>query len=88
MAWLLCYLVEHNYYKKYLVISRKGERRTHAEAAGIAKGAIDAGPAWLLRKRAFLTRIELPPKVERIWRKTIATPGKTEPNYLPRYALG
>jgi hypothetical protein len=88
MARLLCYLVEHNYEKRFLVKARKEDRRTHAEAAGIAKEAIDAGLAWLLRKRVFLTRIELPPTLERIWRKTIATPGKIEPNYLPRFALG
>jgi hypothetical protein len=62
------------------VKARKEEKWTHAEAAGIGKGAIDAGLVWLMRKRVFLARIELPPKVERIWRKTIATPGKTEPN--------
>jgi hypothetical protein len=70
------------------VKARKGERRTHAEAAGIGKGAIDAGLAWLLRKRVFLTRIELPPKAERVWRKTIATSETIRPNYLPRFALG
>jgi hypothetical protein len=88
MARLLCYLVEHNYHKKYLVKAKTEDRRTPAEAAGIGKVAIDAGLAWLLRKRVFLTRIELSPKVERIWRKIVATPGKTEPNYLPRFALG
>jgi hypothetical protein len=87
MSRLLCYLVEHNYYKKYRIKAGKSDRRTHAEAAGIDTRAIREGLAGFMTERVFLSRVELPPTLERIWKKDFRTPGKSTGEYLPRFAL-
>lgn len=87
MARLLCYIVYHNYRKKYLIKAPVSDHRLHAEAAGIAKGLVTACLASMLKERAFLSRLQLPPTLERIWLKSYATPGKAKPEYLPQYAL-
>jgi transposase-like protein len=87
MGRFLCYVVQHNFRKKYLIKAPVSDRRVHAEAAGIAKDLVTAGFDSMLKERAFLSRLQLPPTLERIWRKAYPTPGKEKPDYLPRYAL-
>jgi hypothetical protein len=40
-----------------------------------------------MTERVFLSRVELPPTLERIWKKDFRTPGKSTGEYLPRFAL-
>jgi transposase-like protein len=87
MGRFLCYVVQHNYRKRYLIKAPASDRRVHAEAAGIAKGLVTAGFDSMLTERAFLSRLQLPPTLERIWRKAYPTPGKALSDYLPQYAL-
>ncbi len=87
MERLLCYLVQHNWRKRYLIKARVADARVHGEAAGIEAGLIRAAMASMLRERVFLSRIALPKTLERIWRKDFRTPGKEKSDYLPRYAL-
>lgn len=88
MARLACYLVEHNYRKRFLIKARVGENKVHGEIAGIPRGRIAEGLATLFRDREFLSRKRLPPTLERIWRKEFPTPLKGKADYLPRFALG
>lgn len=87
LARLLCYLVQHNYRKRFLIKAPVWDERCHAEAAGIGKELVRLGLESMLTRRAFLSRLRLPPTLERIWRKGYPTPGKESPDYLPRYAL-
>jgi hypothetical protein len=87
MGRFLCYIVQHNYRKKYLIKAPVSDHRLHAEVAGIAKAAVSECFESMLKERAFLSRLQLPPTLERIWRKAYPTPGKAMPDYLPRYAL-
>jgi hypothetical protein len=87
MARLLCYIVQHNYRKRYLIKSPIGDHRVHGEVAGIARSFIDDGLKSMLRERAFLSRLQLPPSLDRIWRKGFVTPGKPNPDRLPNYAF-
>jgi hypothetical protein len=88
MERFLCYVVQHNYRKKYLIKAPASDHRLHAEVAGIAKGPVAECFDSMLKERAFLSRLQLPPTLERIWRKTYPTPGKSKPDYLPQFALG
>jgi transposase-like protein len=87
LSRLACYLVEHNYRKRYLVKAPVGDLRTHAEAAGIGRERIDEALAGMYSRRAFLTRTSLSPTLERIWRKSSPTPLKAGKDYLPAFAL-
>ena len=88
MSRLLCYVVQHNYRKKYLIKAPVNDTRVHGEAAGIDDSSIRSGLASMMKDRVFLSRIRLPPTLERIWKKAYPTPGKTKPDYLPLFALG
>jgi hypothetical protein len=87
MGRFLCYVVQHNYRKKYLIKAPVSDRRVHAEASGIAKDLVMSGFDSMLKERAFLSRLQLSPTLERIWRKAYPTPRKEKPDYLPWYAL-
>ena len=88
MSRLACYLVHHNYRKKYLIKAPVGDRRVHAEAAGIDGMRVKWALKKMFTRRVFLTRIQLPGTLERIWKKSYPTPLKTKPEYLPAFALG
>ena len=88
MSRLACYLVQHNYRKKFLIKAPVAEDRVHGEIAGIPRSTIAPGLAAMFTKREFLTRVRLPPGLERIWRKAFVTPLKSTAEYLPRFALG
>lgn len=88
MSRLACYLVEHNYRKRFLIKSPAGDDRVHGEVAGIGRGRIEEGLAGLFRSRAFLSRVTLPETLKKIWLKSYPTPLKDKPNYLPAFALG
>jgi hypothetical protein len=87
MARLACYLVQHNYRKRFLIKAPVGEEQVHAEVAGIPKSSIDRELACMFEDREFLTRNMLPPALEKIWRKAFPTPLKRTKDYLPRFAV-
>ena len=88
MARLACYLVEHNYRKRYLIKAKVEEDRVHAEVAGISRKRIDLEVAAMFKSREFLTRLQLPPTLKRIWTKGFSTPLKEKCDYLPKFAYG
>lgn len=88
MARLVCYVVEHNYRKRYLIKARIGEDQSHGEAAGIPRRQIDLGVSAMFKDREFLTRLRLPPILERIWSKGFLTPLKEKGDSIPKFAYG
>jgi transposase-like protein len=87
MSRLALYLVNHNYRKRFRIRAPVSDRRVHGEVAGIERTRIDAGLDDMFRIRAFLSRMQLPTTLERIWRKALPTPLRASPDYLPRFAL-
>jgi len=88
MARLACYVVEHNYRKRYLIKARVGEDRVHAEVAGVPGERIRRELEAMFTTREFLTRIQLPPALERIWKKGFPTPLSARMDVIPGYAYG
>ncbi|MBL8967963.1 MAG: hypothetical protein JNG85_13225, partial [Spirochaetaceae bacterium] len=87
MARLACYLVHHNYRKRFLIKARVEDGRVHGEVAGIDRGRIDGALVGMFERRVFLSRIKLPATLEKIWRKAFVTPLKMRPEHLPRFAF-
>ena len=85
---LICYLVHHNYWKRYLIKARPSDTRTHGTCAGIPPDEQRRGILSLFSQRAFLSREDwlFSPTLRRIWLKQDPTPGKQKPDYLPRFA--
>lgn len=88
MSRLVCYLVEHNYLKRYLIKAPVGDGRVHGEVAGIPRELIDRSLEEMFTRRAFLSLTRLPVNLERIWKKLYVTPLKAKADYLPAFALG
>lgn len=86
MSRLFCYLVHHNYQKRYRVRGPVDQDAVHAEKAGIPRNRIERGLEWMFRRRAFLSRMKLTECQRRIWMKGYPTPLKTMAEYLPKYA--
>lgn len=87
MERLLCYIVHHNYCKRYRIKAKVEDQRVHAEVAGIDRLGIDRDISAMFKKRVFLSRIKLPVTLERIWKKGYVTPLKAKAEYLPAYAM-
>jgi len=87
MARLVCYLVHHNYWKRFLIKARIEDERVHGEVAGIDRRHIDEALAAMFERRFFLSRIKLPATLAKIWKKAFMTPLKARAEYLPRYAF-
>ena len=85
MSRLWCYLIHHNYLKRYRIGGRVKENWVHGEEAGIPRSKIVEGLAEMFSRRAFLSRTELSECQRRIWVKGYPTPLKSGPEYLPRY---
>jgi len=88
MSRLALYCLDHNYRKKYRIKGPEADRRVHAEVAGIDRNLIEARLRAMFRDRTFLTRISLPPTLERIWRKAYVTPGRLAEPALAAFVLG
>lgn len=88
MSRLLCYLVHHNYRKRFRIKAPVGEDAVHAQLAGLAGSLVERSVEAMFSARSFLTRLRLPPTLDRIWRKGFRTPLKDKPEYLPAFALG
>ena len=84
---LICYLVHHNYWKRYLIKARPSDTRTHGTCPGIPPDEQRRGILSLFPQRAFLGREDwlYSPTLRRIWLKQDPTPGKRRPDYLPRF---
>jgi len=86
MSRLMCYLVHHNYRKRYRIGGRADQDQVHVEAAGISRRRIEEGLSEMFSRRAFLSRTRLTESQRRIWVKGYPTPLRSGPEYLPRYA--
>ncbi len=87
MARLSLYLFLHNYTKKFRIKAPKAAAEVHAEKAGIPRELIRAGLRSAFRKRAFLSRISLPPTLQRIWKKEFGTPGLSCQRQSPAFVF-
>jgi hypothetical protein len=89
MSRLSVYAVYHNYEKRFLIKAPKGDRRTHAEAAGIEGKVIEGARRAFFGMRAFLSRLDLDAMDEALWKKEIYRPerGKVVGGRLPRFAF-
>ncbi|HUX37762.1 MAG TPA: hypothetical protein VMV44_07655, partial [Rectinemataceae bacterium] len=77
----------HNYAKKFRIKAPVTADEVHAEKAGIPRLLIRRGLRTALRKRVFLSRIPLPPTLERIWTQDFVTPGLASPGRPPAFAF-
>jgi len=60
---------------------------SHAHSAGISASTQVQIIVGMVQERYFLTREYLPPFYENLWRKSVPTPLKKKPEYVPAYAL-
>lgn len=86
MSRLMCYLVHHNYRKRYRIGGRADQDRVHGEAAGIPRRRIEQALTEMFGRRAFLSRTCLTESQRRIWVKGYPTPLRMDVEYLPSYA--
>jgi len=86
MTRLWCYLIHHNYRKRYRVGGKIKEDWVHGEEAGIPRRRIEEGLIEMFNRRAFLSRTHLTECHRRIWVKGYQTPLKAGQEYLPLYA--
>ena len=84
---LAVYMVHHNYFKRFCITAPCWDKRLHGEAAGIPRAVIDEELSGFFSERRFRSRVKLLPTFERIWEKTSPTPLKSNPEYVPHYAL-
>jgi len=87
LSRLACYIVQHNYRKKFLIKASVSDMRVHADVAGIDSARLCSALENFFSDRVFLSKCVLSRAMERIWKKEAATPGKTESEYLPAFAL-
>lgn len=88
LSRLVCYLIYHNYWKKYLIKAPVEDTRTHGACAGIPPDEQRRGMVKLFSERAFFSRDSwlFSSTLRRIWMKEDQTPGKKAPECLPRFA--
>jgi hypothetical protein len=79
--WL--YVVYHNYRKRYRI--RHGERRTHAEVAGIERKEISRALRGYYTKRSFLSRSGLSGSMRMLWLRKLETPLAQASAYMPKH---
>ena len=84
MERLSIYSLYHNYMKPYRI--NGGEKRVHAEVAGIERQKIDSELESLFTVRRFYSRMKRFTGTEmKMWLKGFSTPGKLSLGYLPKY---
>ena len=81
------YLFHHNFIKRYR-IGVIGEKRTHAEVAGVSQDQVAYIRNDVLNRRHFLTdrEIEKESFLESVWMRRTPTPLKRSEEHLPQYA--
>jgi hypothetical protein len=86
MERLAVYRLHHNCFKPFRINGREESCITHAERAGIAPGLIQKELKTFFTQRRFLSRIRGKLiQEECVWLRSIATPLKKGPEYLPAY---
>jgi hypothetical protein len=78
---------DYNYCTPHRVNERAGELRSHAEAAGLQRQAIDREMKQLYRQRAFFSHTVMPLTMLAVWLRIVRTPLRKKPEYLPAYML-
>ncbi len=87
MLRLSLYLFSHNYLKPFR-IAHPSPFPSHAHAAGIPSTLVNTFlPHLTAGMRIFLSHLSLSPSMHRTWTKAWKTPGKTSPEYVPRFVL-
>mgnify|MGYP000846768266 CR=1 FL=1 len=86
LSRLACYIAYHNYFKPFRINAKVTEKRTHGEASGIDQELIKKQIGSLFKNREFLSKSNLSPPLERIWRKAARTPMKNYAEYMPKFA--
>ena len=84
MERLWVYFAYHNYRKQYRV--RPGERRTHAEVAGIDLSEIRKALKGFYTRRSFLSRTALSGSLRLLWLRRLENPMGNVGRKLPKYA--
>lgn len=87
MSRLICYLVQHNYRKRFQIKGSVMNDGVHGVAAGIPRTHVEQELKRMFTERAFRTRVCLTNTLKRIWEKSYRTPLKEGAEYLPKYAL-
>jgi transposase-like protein len=87
MERMLIYLMYHNYIKIFREKQRNTDMRTHAEVAGIDRALIDRNLKDIYTRRRFLSLENITDSFEEVWNRMLITPLKTNPDYLPAYAV-
>ncbi len=85
---LCVYVYHHNFVKRYR-IGVAAERRTHAEVAGLSKAEVRRIRQKITEERQFIEdgQVVAGSFFDQLWRRTIPTPLKEAPDYLPRFAV-
>lgn len=83
MERLWVYFAYHNYSKQYRI--RSGERRTHAQVAGIESTEIKKVLKSYYTRRSFLSRIDLTGSMRLLWLRKLETPLAGVPKHTPKY---
>ena len=78
------YVVYHNLYKMYR--EAKGDKRTHAEVAGMSGEEVRSLKYGMFSRRAFASHVSLEGVYRRMWLKGYQTPLKERAEYIPKYA--
>jgi transposase-like protein len=83
MERLWVYFAYHNYRKRYRI--GRGERRTHAQVAGIDGVAIRKALKSYYTRRSFLSRTDLTGSMRLLWLRKLETPLTGIPKHTPKY---
>jgi hypothetical protein len=84
---LSVYLFWHNYRKPWRVKTARILEPCHAIVAGADEGMLSAAGIRRLKRRSFLSQLDLGAAMLRTWMKAWETPLRGSVNYLPAYAV-
>ncbi len=86
LARLVLYMVWHNYNKPYRINGRSEQPPPHAVVAGADANRISQWWELFFQRRVIFMKAQPEGYLRRIWLKTVYTPLKARPEYLPKYA--
>ena len=81
--WLWVYFVYHNYRKRYRIGVE--EDRTHAEVAGIERSEVNRVLRGYYTSRSFLSLSKVSGSMRELWLRSLETPLKGVPAYVPNH---
>lgn len=79
------YMVYHNYRKPYRI--RYGEKRTHAEVAGINGEAVRSALKGYFTRRSFLSKTEVTGSMRSLWLRELETPPAARTTHTPNHLV-